>query len=154
MADIHIRLARSEDATRLAAEMRPADRAEVIAASGPDVQHTLERSIQMSTHCWAAERGDELLALFGFAPVSLIGGIGSPWLLGTPAVDRLPGALTRLARSYVQSIRETTYPVLMNYVDARNTQSIRWLKRMGFTLHAAEPHGVADLPFHRFTMGN
>jgi RimJ/RimL family protein N-acetyltransferase len=152
VADIHIRLPNSEDAARLAAEMRPADRAEVEAASGPDVERALDQAIRLSTHCWAAERDGELLALFGFAPVSLIGGIGSPWFLGTPAVDPLPGALTRMARRYVQSIRETAYPVLVNYVDARNRRSVRWLKRLGFTVFAPEPYGVAGLPFHRFEM--
>ena len=42
---------------------------------------------------------------------------------------------------------------MFNYVDARHTDAIRWLKWLGFTLHPATPYGPFDLPFHKFTMG-
>ncbi len=43
-----------------------------------------------------------------------------------------------------------TYRVLRNHVDARNSQAIRWLGWLGFTLKPAVPYGVARLPFHPF----
>ena len=152
MAEPKIRPAMIEDAERLAIDLRPADRAEIIAASGPDTLATIRQAIRVSTHCWAAEDGDGgLVALFGFAPVSLLAGIGSPWLLATPRLERIPGALTRLARRYLADIA-TTYPVLGNPGDARNTASIRWLQRLGFQIGPPKPYGAAGLPFHRFEM--
>jgi hypothetical protein len=148
---VEFRLATLADAAVLERTLRPTDRAEVIAASGPDVLRTLEQSIRLSTDCWAAEIDGELIALLGVAPVSLLSGIGSIWLLGTPRMTRVR-SLTRFARDYLRLILTTEYPVLMNYVDARNTRSIRWLKRLGFTVHAAEPYGAAGLPFHKFEM--
>ena len=153
MADIHLRSASVEDAALLARTLRPADRDEVIATVGPDgIERAIVRSILLSTDAKAAEADGELVALLGVAPISLLGGIGAPWFLGTPRVDRLPGALTRGARRYLAEIMAADYPVLRNHVDARNVRSVRWLQRLGFTIHPAEPFGVAGLPFHLFEM--
>jgi hypothetical protein len=43
---------------------------------------------------------------------------------------------------------------LENVVDARNTKSIRWLRRMGFEVLPAAPLGVEGRPFHLFVMEN
>jgi hypothetical protein len=152
VGEVHFRPAVLADAALLARDLRPADRAEVIAASGPDVLRTVRAAVHLSTDAWVAEKNGELIALFGIAPVSLMGGIGSIWFLGTPVVDQLGRSLTRFAREYLRLVLATEYTVLMNYVDARNAKSVRWLQRLGFTLHAAEPYGVAGLPFHKFEM--
>jgi len=44
------------------------------------------------------------------------------------------------------------YSHLENWVDARNTKAINWLRWLGFTVHDPVPFGVAGLPFHRFDM--
>ena len=39
----------------------------------------------------------------------------------------------------------------MNYVDERNTTSIRWLKHLGFVLiKRIEDYGVGKKPFYEF----
>lgn len=150
-ADLTFRPAVAGDAARLAPVLRQADRDEIVASSGPEIQRAIEISIARSLDCWTVEQRGELVAVLGLAPISMLGGIASPWLLGTPLLDRLPGALTRAARGYLAQMLET-YPHLVNYVDARNTRSVRWLRRVGFTIHPAAPHGVAGLPFHRFEL--
>ena len=45
------------------------------------------------------------------------------------------------------------FPFMFNYVDARHTDAIRWLKWLGFEFDEAAPYGPFDLPFYRFTMG-
>ncbi len=131
--------------------MREADRQEVIATSGPDVLAGILASMRCTPEPMAMLHRGELAALFGVAPLSLLDGIGSPWVLGTELLDRLPGALTRSARHYLARMLRT-YPVLLNHVDARNAASIRWLRRVGFAVHAPVPFGLHGLPFHPFEM--
>lgn len=154
MADLLIRPARLEDAAQLANTLRQADRDEVIATVGnDDIEAALRISIAASFVAYAAERTDNgtLIAVGGSTPLSLLGGMACPWLLGTDEVYRRPGSLTRYTLAHIADVRRD-YPVLINYVDARNTKSICWLKRIGFTIYPAAPHGAAGLPFHRFEM--
>lgn len=76
---------------------------------------------------------------------------GAPWMLAVEGVERLSRHLVTLGRRGVAQML-SVHPRLVNHVDARNTISIRWLERLGFTIEAAAPFGVKGLPFHRFTM--
>jgi hypothetical protein len=137
------------DASYLAPRLRERDRDEVTASAGPDILAILRASILASPGmCWAAYDAHPVFVL-GCAPVSP--GVGSPWLLGTDAVARYPGALTRIAKRHI-AIMLRTYPSLVNYVDARNADSVGWLELLGFKVYAPTPYGVEGLPFHRFTM--
>ena len=43
------------------------------------------------------------------------------------------------------------YPLLVNYVDARNKVAIRWLRFLGFTfIRKIEKYGVGRKPFYEF----
>lgn len=133
--------------------MRVLDHYEMIAASGEDISGTLTRSIKLSYNPGAAFSPDgELMCLFGAMPIELMGNAAVPWLIGTTTLNRHPGALTRGAMTYLAQIAQQ-YPRLFNYVDARNTPSIRWLSRLGFAVDPPAPFGVEGLPFHRFHKG-
>lgn len=152
MAEITIAPAYLEHAEPLVAEMRALDRQEAIATAGPDVLKTTQQSIALSYEPCAAHVPDGLLCVFGIAPASLMGDTAAPWALGTDRMTRNAAGVLRIAERYFVWAR-LRYPVLVNYVDARNTPSIRWLKRVGFTIDPAAPFGVEGLPFHRFHMG-
>lgn len=151
MGKVHVRTVRDGDAEYLAAHMREADREEVEAATGESPYEALVDGLRISTHAFAAERDGRLIALWGFTPISLLSGIGVPWMLGTDEVYRCGRSLTRVAKASFEHV-QPLYPVLLNYVDARNTRAIRWLQFVGFQVFEAEPYGVAQLPFHRFEM--
>ncbi|API59639.1 hypothetical protein BSL82_10175 [Tardibacter chloracetimidivorans] len=151
MADLVFRPVRKEDAAALAANLRPSDEAEIVAAAGAAPVITIARSLALSTYATAVDRDGELMALYGVAPLSLLGDVGTPWLLATPQLARHARPLTRTARQYVVDALRF-YPVLQNYVDVRNTASIRFLSRLGFTLFDPEPYGAAGLPFRKFEM--
>lgn len=103
--------------------------------------------------CWTAFHGDQMLMLGGAA--SGAGGMlsadqGVPWMLASNAMSRRGGSLTATARRYLD-LMHARYPFLANYVDARHAASIRWLKRLGFTVvERPLPAGPYGLPFHSF----
>jgi hypothetical protein len=149
--DLEIRPAVLDDAWPLAVGLRECDFEEAFAVAGPNIHATLRAAIRASDLCWTVTRNDKIVFVIGCARVS--DGLGSPWLMATSLVDRFPGALTKITKRQVAVMRES-YPALVNYVDARNVASHRWLERIGFTVAAEpEPFGLYGRPFHRFTMG-
>lgn len=136
----------------VAAHMRDADRQELAACSGRTPLDALMKAVPTSILTGVVYRRDTPCAIFGTKPLSLIEGIGSPWVLGTDAMYGDPSVLTRLGRWYLAAVQEQ-FPRLVNFVDARNTRAVTWLEHIGFELGDAAPHGVAGLPFHRLEMG-
>ena len=152
MVDIVSRPPRLSDVDALVANLRPADALELSASGGRDLHNSVRHALNISPHRWAIEADGELVILGGVVPISLIGGVGTPWMLGTTRMDRLPGALTKVGMHY-RDVAKSLYPELVNYVDARNVKAIRWLKRIGFTLSdTPEPYGVQGLPFYKFEL--
>ena len=134
----------------IAADLRTADTEEIHGVTGHrDYLPVLRAAIAMSDLLWTIEVDGEPAALFGVAPSD---GTGSPWMLGTPALERAPKQLTKLGRQYVRLMNDK-YATLLNYVDARSLKSVYWLARLGFTVQKeTEPYGAFGLPFHRFGM--
>jgi hypothetical protein len=146
-----IRPVRDGDCDYVAAHMRQADRDEITASGVPDPLTALVFSVATSTLVWCATVDKRPACVFGVGTVSILGGIGSPWLLGTDDISRNPGAFIKHSRLYIRGMLDA-YPHLTNHVDARNTRAVRWLRRAGFTVGEPEPHGPFALPFHPFEM--
>lgn len=144
------------DADVLAPRLRDADREELKAMDGLDTAASIRGAISASRGrvedmAFAVWIDGRLVCLFGFIPAGALANEAHPWLLASDEVERIPSILTKQAGRYCSALLGD-YPVLFNYVDARNTRSIEWLKRIGFSLQPAEPFGVGRLPFHRFEM--
>lgn len=140
------------DALALAPVLREADRQEIEASTRTPLESALADAVNVSLGlCWSVYAGDEILLLMGTAPITMLGGSGSPWLLGSERSERFGKSLHKIAREKIAESREI-YPELVNFIDARNARSIAWLARLGFTLHEPEPYGPYGLPFHRFEM--
>lgn len=149
---VYVRQLMTGDIDYVAANMREADREEIYAACGSrDAREALIQSVILSSECYASvARNDEKpVDIFGVVPVSLLEGRGRPWMLGTDRVSEFPSTLVKDARRYVRRML-AVYSHLENHVDARNTASVRWLARLGFTIHPATPFGPFGMPFHRF----
>lgn len=144
------------DVTELLINMRPVDVDEVRAAFGDcNFEDMIIDGVSTSYKPGAAVGHDgKLWCLFGVIPVgSALTNTGLIWLLGTHEFDRHPVGFTQLARGYIDHVRQTRFPVLTNYVDARNRKTIRWLKALGFKMDLTVAYGVQQLPFHRFHIG-
>jgi hypothetical protein len=149
---IEIGAARPADIEALAPNLRPPDVAEIRAASGLAPEAGLKRSFAFSTHVWAARHeGNGVVAVWGVGPLSLTAGKGCPWLLASPAFDRLGRQIVGLSRPLLGHMR-AAYPQLENHVDARNRRAVRWLGWLGFVVEPPAPWGVEGRPFHRFWM--
>lgn len=134
----------------VAANMRHADRqeCEAMAACGP--LEALGKSILLSHEAVVARVGGEPVCIYGLGFGSVTGGMARPWLLGTDAVEW--HCLTFL-RSNRRVVREWSERFdLENYVDARHTMSVKWLKWLGFKIGAPEPFGPFGYQFHHFEM--
>lgn len=151
MADVLIRDTTLRDVVGLANNLRIADRAEMAAYGHTEPIEALSRSVVSSVMCWSAFIDGELAAILGCAPINIIGGVGSPWMMGTPVLDRHQRVLVRHTPGYIARML-AVFPHLVNFVHTENTTSVRWLRRLGFTLHEAAPYGALGAPFHKFEM--
>jgi RimJ/RimL family protein N-acetyltransferase len=152
VGDIQLSKALPEHVDELLADLRPLDRQEVEAASG-EVRPALFRALELSDDPVAMRLTDgSLVSLFGLAPITTLSDTGSIWLLGTTKMKTHPREVIDISRRYIAFVRER-YPRLMNYVDARNRPSVRWLRSIGFTVEPPTPFGLAGLLFHKFHMG-
>ena len=94
-----------------------------------------------------------IVCMYGIAEISILSNIGIPWLLGTDEIEDHSKYFLRQNRYYMNQIKKK-YAFMFNFVDARNTVAIRWLKWLGFSVYGAKPFGPDDMPFHRFEMGD
>lgn len=141
------------DAQHLAEHMRAADRLE-LAAINREPLAALRDAVRNSTLCWTVLAGDDLLCMFGVAPVRpwlLLEDSGSPWFLGTEGVFAHRRPFISEPAAYIRRMLDA-YPRLVNFVHAENQHSVRWLRRLGFTVEPAQPWGPNGAPFHRFEM--
>ena len=71
---------------------------------------------------------------------------GQAWMVSTPALEENKVEFLRGSRSFIEKLHEK-YPVLHNYVDARQEQHLRWLSWLGFTAILKPQWGLYGLPF-------
>lgn len=151
--DWQIRDATLDDVYSIAKRLRYGDQDELQALHGGLVPPlaVIAASRVSSDICRVGGIGGLPLVIHGVAPMPGVPGVGVPWMLGTHEVETR--ALARLAlrhcASEVQEMNEL-YPLLVNYVDDRNTLSKRWLKWLGFSFISRRPHGIEQRPFIEF----
>lgn len=140
-----------DDIAHIAANLRESDRAEGFAQMGRDRPlDALKFSLAGSADAVVAIAAwGEPVALIGVATVSVLYGVGCPWMVATDRVESYRRAFIQCGRIYTCAMLEQ-YSRLTNHVDARNTRSIAWLRHLGYRIHPAAPYGALGLPFHPF----
>jgi hypothetical protein len=137
-----------EDIEILKGNLRAADVQEVTAMWEGSVDDALVASYENAALCWTIIKKDTPIAVFG---VGYGDKMGIPWMLGTDGVEGAALAIVRHSKEFVAQMLEQ-FDYLENYVDARNTLSLNWLKWCGFTIEPAEAYGKNGEMFHRFWM--
>jgi len=136
----------------LADNMCQADINEVFASNGVSPKTAVLSSVSCSNRLVCYFDGDQLLALGGVGINE--NGSGSPWLLSTNYLNDWKRnnlrTFLKCSRSWIEHINDE-YPHLENYVDERNTESITWLKHLGFYFPKTIPeYGYLKIPFIKF----
>lgn len=146
MGSVSIVPALLRHADALAPILRASDRAEIWASSRQEPLECLRNAMGISEDSWSAFAGDQILAIFGVVDQQ---SFGVPWMLASNHLRLHPRAALVLGRRIVLSWL-AEYGQLQNFVDARQTASIRWLRKLGFTIEPPRPLGPDHLPFHLF----
>lgn len=129
-----VRPSRPSDVADFVPRLREADRQEVYSTTGLSPYLILSYAASSGETLSMVGDHGEVIGMFGCGPVHHMDCFGAIWLLISKTLEE--------NRKYVfQFLRETpwwinhfheTYPVLYNYVDARNELHLRWVKWMGF----------------------
>ena len=135
----------------VAIHMRQSDRDEVAASSGKSPFEALEYSLGRSTMAHTVLFDDVPAGIFGCGDLNLMARKGSPWFLGTDAVDANAASFARASVFWRDQLLQR-YDVLANLVDDRNAVSIRWLRWLGFTISEPFPVKRGGLPFRLFEL--
>lgn len=146
-ADIRIVPARPAHVRTIARRMRSADVEEIRAASGKTSGQALSFSLRKSSSAWTVMIDGRPEIMFGVGDISVLAGVGAPWLLGTDEVERHYVAFARQSVNLRDQLL-ARYPVLRNVVDERNRVSIRWLRWLGCSF--SEPIDLGGHPFRLF----
>lgn len=150
MADFQIVEAELWHAEYIGEHMRQADIDEIKAWTGGDPLPSTVAGLSGSTMCWTAMVDGVPAAIFGVYPISALTRVAAPWLLGTDMTKKVRRRFITEGKKYVDEMLRL-FPVLINYVDKRNDQSIRWLMWLGFDFVHEIPGKSGD-PFLRFEM--
>jgi hypothetical protein len=148
----NIQTANDSDLFYMLGKWRKEDVAEIWASSGMSANEAVYESYKASKFAWTVFVDDDPVAVFGVVPASPDSlELGIPWFVGTDGVRKVRREfLTRGPEYLLIMLHHFNY--LINYVDARNKESIRLLKWYGFKVEEAEEHGPEGLPFHMFWM--
>lgn len=135
----------------IAARMRQADVDEVWASSRSTPHQALMFSLQRSTEAWTAMLDGRPEVMFGVARISVLGGTGIAWLLGTDTAAEHSRLFVRQSAEWRGKLLER-YDVLRNFVSDQNEVSVRWLRWMGAVFSDPAPIGVDGELFRLFEL--
>lgn len=144
-------IASPADLERIAANMDPADAAEVWATAHLRPDQALLKSSSVSRETYVGKVRGEAICAFGIGQRTLLDHIGVPWLLGTPEIREHARVFLRVSKRWVE-IEARRFTTLENFVDSRHTRAVKWLRWLGFAIEPAQPFGPDGVPFHHFHM--
>lgn len=149
--DLHkpfVRDATVEDVFYLSERLRQADLDELDAGTGISPIQALYTGYKNSVTCRVGVYNHNPFIIFGACPVQE--DVGCVWALGSDDLLKARGEFLRQSRRWIQMLHKE-FPVLFNYIDARNTVHIRWIKWLGFKLINLHPkYGAGQMPFYEF----
>lgn len=132
-------------AVLMAPHLRLVDCREIRANADPLA--IIRNNLAHSTHAWAWVIDGVPACMFGAVPKSITGGVAIVWFLSTDLVRADLRTFLKGSRMVVGHLLQV-YPRLEGVVDARFTESVRWLARIGFKLGA--PVHYRGVPFRPF----
>lgn len=144
MIEVRFVPATMEHAVELALQMRPADRAEVLALGAASPMAALEASLATSTTAYTVLFDGKVAAMLGSGPTDLPlveGAVGCAWALTSEEVTRHPMTFARHSKEAL-SMLWNDFDWLANWVDASYASALAWLERLGFKVLEPKPVGI------------
>lgn len=129
--------------------LRPEDLLEfqTLRCSDPTVLEDFILGTRQRLSTWETERGP--MAVFGVTQGEEPG-IGHIWAVASTHAKGRWRFAARHTEACLMGLSEG-FTLLSNYKDARNTEQINWLRRLGFTfIRTDEDYGGCGHPFHQF----
>ena len=146
-----------QDAEHLSKNLRKADLRELYATFGSDidVKEVLKQSIDITTNPKTIEVDGKPIGVFGVVDGKEdIPTLGWVWMVGTDRIGDIKHYFLRNCRHELEKMQDS-FEVLCNYVDARNTVHIKWLRWMGFSfLREVPEYGEEKRTFYEFARVN
>jgi hypothetical protein len=122
MAKFETKKTTSLDIWSLKTNIRTCDKEELEASVEGRFEDTVDKSVCISKECFSFFVDKNLLCIFGISEINKE--IGLPWMIGTDEIERNKYIFIRQSKTEVKKII-APYKYVFNYVDARNTNSIR-----------------------------
>jgi hypothetical protein len=137
------------DVFELADNLRPDDIAEIFKSHHVTPGTALFEGFSNSVICFTVERNERAIAMFGVIPMTILGNTGIVWLLASPELEKIQRTFLRHSRHFI-GIMLGYYPILINWVDVENRQSVKWLRWCKATMGPVMPYGIEQQPFQYF----
>lgn len=147
----YVRPATLEDIEMLAPRLRTADVEEVRAAIGFYSVAYLTQAYLASDPCYVmvGEEG-ELVGIYGVVPNPVQLNSGAVWMHCTDDLVKYPFQFLRRCRAEINALHDD-YELLFNFIDARNTVHVKWLRWSGFKfINYHQNYGKEQRPFYEF----
>lgn len=135
-----------EEVLYVCADLRPDDIQEGLALWGVDPRVYLPfHYLQGETYVFHTKAG-EPVGLTGVGPWTEPK-TGQIWMVSRPELYNHQTEFLRESRKFIELMQED-YELLFNYVDARQTVHLKWLRWNGFQGILKPTWGVSGLPFY------
>lgn len=93
-------------------------------------QETMHRAIRNSTRIWVGMDGDNLVAMWGLIPPSLMSETAYLWLFTTEHLREHVFSFIRQSQRAVEEML-IYYPVIVGHTMSANRRAIQWLRWLG-----------------------
>lgn len=146
-----VRPSRHTDVVAIQDRLRKSDIDEIWAATHLTPREAIVFSRQGSSCCQTVLFKYSPVAMFGAAQTKGQREAAGVWFLATDELQAMWLSFLKMSRECVLRMLDE-YPLLFNWVDARNAESIAWLKWCGAELEEPKPFGPDKMLFHFFVI--
>tara|TARA_R110002096_G_scaffold221155_3_gene409945 strand:- start:207 stop:671 length:465 start_codon:yes stop_codon:yes gene_type:complete len=131
--------------------MRTEDAFELMDYAGATPAQALKTLRAGSRDTTSITADGKLVCIYGCVRKSPLSNVGCPWMLATPELPKHGRIFVRYVRAFLQEMLKD-YDMFLNYGDASNKTSVRWMKWLGFWAFPPEPVGKTGHLYHRYEM--
>lgn len=150
MKTLNIRKSIQSDILPIAHNMRDMDVKEIWDSHRSSPYNALRRGLKTKGNTWTIIVNGIPVGMVGVVERTLLSDTGTPWLLGTDVLTDDTKLFLKISKIVLKKMSQG-YKMLENYESVENTASLRWLKKLGFTI-GEEIKGITGVSFRRFYM--